>query len=108
MVYNIYVTSFHFQSLLKEENFIEVPKLPEEDAFQILNNWLNGGGRILSSNQEVIVKESLQKCSLPIFIRVAFDEALRWKSYSSPSETVLQDTVRGKQTLVKLNLLQSR
>ncbi|XP_068711765.1 NACHT domain- and WD repeat-containing protein 1-like isoform X2 [Montipora foliosa] len=83
------------QSLLGEDNFVEVPKLPEKDAFQILRNWLSVAGRTLSPSQESIVTEALQKCSLPIFIRVAFDEALRWKSYSLPSETVLQDTVRG-------------
>lgn len=75
---------------------MEVPKLPEDDAFQILSNWLSIAGRTLSPSQEAIVIDTLQKCSLPIFIRVAFDEAIRWKSYSLPSETVLQDTVRGK------------
>ena len=74
---------------------MEVPKLPEDDAFRILSNWLSIAGRVLSPTQESIVSEALKKCSLPIFIRVAFDEAIRWKSYSLPSETVLQDTVRG-------------
>ena len=74
---------------------MEVPKLPEDDAFRILSNWLSIAGRALSPTQESIVSEALKKCSLPIFIRVAFDEAIRWKSYSLPSETVLQDTVRG-------------
>lgn len=83
------------QSLFSDENFVEVPKLPEDDAFRILSNWLRIAGRTLSPSQESIVFNALQKCSLPIFIRVAFDEAIRWKSYSLPSETVLQDTVRG-------------
>ena len=74
---------------------MEVPKLPEDDAFRILSNWLSNAGRTLSKSQESIVNDVLQKCSLPIFIRVAFDEAIRWKSYSLPCETVLQDTVRG-------------
>lgn len=75
---------------------MEVPKLPEDDAFHILSNWLSIAGRTLSASQETIVSDALKKCSLPIFIRVAYDEAIRWRSYSLPSETVLQDTVRGK------------
>lgn len=75
---------------------MEVPKLPEKDAFHILKTWLSVAGRTLSPSQESVVSETLQECSLPIFIRVAFDEALRWKSYSLPCETVLQSTVRGE------------
>lgn len=75
---------------------MEVPKLPEDDAFRILSNWLSIVGRGLSPSQQSIVCNALEKCSLPIFIRVAFDEAIRWKSYSLPNETVLQETVRGK------------
>lgn len=75
---------------------MEVPKLPEDDAFQILRNWLGTARRKLSPPQEAIISDALQKCSLPIFIRIAYDEAIRWKSYSMPSVTVLQDTVRGE------------
>lgn len=92
----LYVALFS-QSLFCEDSFVEVPILPEEDAYRILSNWLSAAGRTLSPLQESIVSKALQKCSLPIFIRVAFDEAIRWKSYSLPSETVLQETVRGQQ-----------
>ena len=70
--------------------------MPEKDAFHILKTWLSVAGRTLSPSQKSVVSETLQQCSLPIFVRVAFDEALRWKSYSLPCETVLQSTVRGE------------
>ena len=59
-------------------------------------NWLKAEGRALTASQSEIVGAALRKCSLPIFVRVAFDEAMRWKSYSATSETVLQVTVRGE------------
>ena len=44
--------------------------------------------------QKHYVTVKFEKCSLPLFVRLAFDEVRRWKSYSSEDECVLQATVR--------------
>ena len=48
----------------------------------------------MTSSQEEYVSETFAKCSLPLFVKLAFDEVFRWKSYSSEDECVLQATVR--------------
>lgn len=90
-----------FQAFLPKECFVEVPKLPEDDAARILVNWLSMANRTLSNHQQDIIKQALQSCSLPIFVRVTFDEAIRWKSYSPPDKTRLEHTVRGTWNIVK-------
>ncbi|XP_032230657.2 protein qui-1 isoform X5 [Nematostella vectensis] len=83
------------RAFLPPESFVLVPKLPQKDAAEILVSYLRMEHRTLSTDQQDIVQQALQECSLPIFVRVAFDEAIRWKSYSPLDETVLQHTVRG-------------
>ncbi|EDO34994.1 predicted protein, partial [Nematostella vectensis] len=83
------------KAFLPPESFVLVPKLPQKDAAEILVSYLRMEHRTLSTDQQDIVQQALQECSLPIFVRVAFDEAIRWKSYSPLDETVLQHTVRG-------------
>mgnify|MGYP002804446735 FL=1 len=48
----------------------------------------------MTSSQKHYVTETFKKCSLPLFVKLAFDEVLRWKSYSSEDECVLRTTVR--------------
>ena len=48
----------------------------------------------MTSSQKHYVTETVKKCSLPLFVKLAFDKVLRWKSYSSKDECVLQATVR--------------
>lgn len=38
---------------------------------------------------------AFQKCPLPLYIKLAFDEALRWKSYTPEFDIYLEQNVRG-------------
>lgn len=38
--------------------------------------------------------EAFQKFPLPLYLKLAFDEALRWKSYTPASDMYLEPTVR--------------
>ena len=48
----------------------------------------------MTLSQKYYVTKAFEKCSLPLFVKLAFDEVLRWKSYCSKDECVLQATVR--------------
>ena len=48
----------------------------------------------MTSSQKQYAVETFAKCSLPLFVKLTFDEVFRWKSYSSEDECVLQETVR--------------
>ena len=85
-----------FQALYtSNQHFLDVPKLPDSDVSGILDKWLEIGGRKLTDVQRQKVMDAFQKCPLPLFLKLSFDQACRWTSYSRPDLTVLQDTVRG-------------
>ena len=79
---------------MHEKSFIEVPQLPSSEATNILEKWLKGSGRSLTQRQQQIVQSVFDQCSLPLFVKLAFDEVCRWKSYRPEDECVLQLSVR--------------
>ncbi|XP_077984718.1 NACHT domain- and WD repeat-containing protein 1-like [Glandiceps talaboti] len=75
-------------------NFVEVPKLGIKDTQDILQKWFANQNRMLTENQMEIVVSACQECPLPLFLKISFDEACRWHSYSKPEEYQLKTTVR--------------
>ncbi|KAJ7375746.1 NACHT and WD repeat domain-containing protein 2 [Desmophyllum pertusum] len=75
------------RTILPEECFMEVPKIPLYEADVILDNWLR---QLIKT----YVMEAFQKCPLPLYLKLAFDEALRWKSYTPDSDLNLEPTIR--------------
>ena len=84
----------HFQEKFDEADLIEVPQMPVDTAKEILDSWLKSSKRKLQSEQEKIVLESFKKCPLPLYLKLSFDEACRWKSYTSTEETRLAPTIK--------------
>ena len=74
--------------------FLEVPKMPLSEAGAILENWLKASNRKLIPEQKRVVMDAFQKCPLPLYLKLAFDEAFRWKSYTPGSDIRLEETVR--------------
>ena len=74
---------------------LEVPKMPVDTAKQILDSWLKSSRRLLQSEQEKIVLEAFEKCPLPLYLKLSFDEASRWKSYTSPNDIKLAPNIKG-------------
>lgn len=74
--------------------FQGIPKMNKEEAGGILDKWLDDAKRSLTSQQRQIVLNTFNKCPLPLFLKLAFDEACRWKSYTPESETNLPSTIR--------------
>ena len=77
-----------------DETFKAIPKMSKEEAGDILDNWLKDAQRSLTSQQRQNVLNTFNKCPLPLFLKLAFDEACRWKSYTPESETKLPSTIR--------------
>ncbi|XP_078369383.1 uncharacterized protein LOC144653297 [Oculina patagonica] len=82
------------RTILPEECFMEVPKIPLDEADVILDTWLKAANRTILPKQKSYVMESFQKCPLPLYLKLSFDEALRWKSYTPESDMNLEPTVR--------------
>ena len=71
-----------------------VPRIPLDEADVILDNWLKAVNRTILPGQKNYIMEAFQKCPLPLYLKLAFDEALRWKSYTPASDMYLEPTVR--------------
>lgn len=50
-------------------------------AIDIVKLWLKGSKRTLSEEQEKYLSKIFSMCSLPIFVKLAFDKAVTWKSF---------------------------
>ncbi|XP_067671053.1 uncharacterized protein [Haliotis asinina] len=64
------------------------------DAVTTLKQLLKQEGRCLTNSQLEEVQAAFSRCSLPLFVRLTLQEALRWKSFSPPADTQLKATVQ--------------
>ena len=85
---------------LPEENLVELRPLPATEAERLLGLWLEEADRTLTSEQwrEVLEKfagsvSSAAPEGSPLYLKLAFEEARLWRSYSPAVE--LGDGVRG-------------
>lgn len=96
-----------FQNSIKHiiplENTIEVLPLKKEDGKKILQSWLIEEKRKLTKEQENEVLTKFKENGLPLYLKLAFEEARRWKSYTPP--TSLEPDIPGiiKQMLKRLS-----
>ena len=60
-----------------DESFVQVTPLGENLGKQILESWLVNSNRQVQEDQWIIVQEALEKCNLPLFVKLVFDEISR-------------------------------
>lgn len=69
------------QRLLPEESFHKVPLMQPQEGDALLTAWLADAGRTLRPAQRQDILENFKVNGLPLYLRLAFEEARRWKSY---------------------------
>ena len=67
---------------LPQENLIDVPPLSLTDGEDLLDSWLADVKRTLQPDQREDILSRFRARGLPLYLRLAFEEARRWKSYS--------------------------
>ncbi|ULT89955.1 hypothetical protein L3Y34_008385 [Caenorhabditis briggsae] len=72
-----------------KRQYLTVPSLGKELGNDVVKKWLSDKGRTLSERQWNTVSKALDKCTLPLFVKLIFAAVARWKSYSRPQETIL-------------------
>lgn len=55
--------------------------------------WMRTACRDLTNYQWRLVSNAIDKCSLPIFVKLVFAEICRWRSYTKSQDTHLASTV---------------
>jgi len=84
---------------LPEDNIFELGPLSLEEGSTLLDRWLEDAGRTLQSFQRKEVLDKFSDCGLPLYLKLAFEEARLWKSYTK--EIRLS---KGKEGIIKDNL----
>jgi len=65
--------------------FLELGPMPGVEAEELLQKWLQRVGRRLACEEQgKAIREAFARCSLPLYLRLAFEEAQRWRSYDEP------------------------
>ncbi|GMT33781.1 hypothetical protein PFISCL1PPCAC_25078, partial [Pristionchus fissidentatus] len=78
----------------EDEQYVEVPSLGMDLALDVIREWLKSSARTISHRQWELVTKALNKCTLPLFVKLIYATVARWKSYSRPQETILFQSVQ--------------
>jgi NACHT domain- and WD repeat-containing protein len=74
---------------------IEVEDFRSGDAERALDAWLDDAGRRLDARQRRIVLTSFARCPLPLYLKLAFEEARHWRSFDADGKCHLGEEVAG-------------
>jgi hypothetical protein len=81
------------ESKLLNHNVVHLPLLPPAEAEQILGRWLKAINRTLTPDQHKEVIGKFNHSGLPIYLKLAFEQAKQWKSYTE--DFTLKEDVKG-------------
>jgi len=80
---------------LSNQYQVDLPVLPVEEASKILERWLKAVSRELTEGQQKEVLDKFALTGLPIYLKLAFERAKKWNSYTEQKEYTLQEDVKG-------------
>ncbi|XP_061436751.1 NACHT domain- and WD repeat-containing protein 1-like [Lethenteron reissneri] len=62
--------------------YLEVEPLMPENGGEMMDGLLRAAGRTLAGEQRALLLSAFARCGQPLFVRLAFDEARRWRSFA--------------------------
>jgi len=82
---------------LPERNLRELKPMPPEEGEELLNVWLDDTQRTLQPKQrkEILDNFDRKDNGNPLYLKLAFEEARKWKSYTKEEETKLSPDISG-------------
>jgi hypothetical protein len=66
---------------LREERLLQLTEMTKKDGEELLGLWLDDAQRTLQPDQRSAVIDRFLGCPLPLYLKLAFEEARRWHSY---------------------------
>ncbi|MGD1994997.1 MAG: AAA family ATPase, partial [Anaerolineae bacterium] len=69
------------EAKLPPERLLELAPMPQGEADELLDLWLKEAGRTLQPEQRQHVLARFAQCPRPLYLKLAFEEARRWRSY---------------------------
>ena len=83
------------RSQLSNHNQVDLPVLPVAEASEILERWLKSIKRQITPVQQKEVLDKFKLSGLPIYLKLAFEKAKKWASYTGANEYILESDVKG-------------
>jgi len=80
---------------LPEGTFYDLEPMPVNEALALLELWLADTNRCLQEWQRREVLEKFSACPYPLYLKLAFEEARRWRSYFPKCRTILATDIPG-------------
>jgi NACHT domain- and WD repeat-containing protein len=82
---------------LPESSLVELERMSEREGGELLGLWLRDVGRTLQAVQRTEVLDKFKLEGLPLYLKLAFEEARRWKSYGThePLQIGIPGIIRG-------------
>ena len=80
---------------LPSANVLYLDAMGPDEGRVLLERWLNAAGRTLTKPQKEQVLNKFSRNGLPLYLRLAFEEARRWKSYESSANCLLPEDIPG-------------
>lgn len=74
--------------------FLSLDNMSREEGEQALNIWLDLAGRALQVAQRKEILDTFEPEGRPLYLKLAFEEARLWHSYSPAAETTLKAGIR--------------
>ncbi|XP_029470055.1 NACHT domain- and WD repeat-containing protein 1 [Rhinatrema bivittatum] len=86
------------QAITSPESYVEVEPLSSQQGGEMIEMLLTSMNRKLTPDQYKVILQSFGQCAQPLLLKLTFEEARRWASYTVPSEvhvaTTTQEAVR--------------
>ena len=80
---------------LNECRLLELGNLAEADAATALDHWFTEAHRRLQTAQRRHLLGAYSRCGLPLYLKLAFEEARGWASYQTAEQCPLGEGVEG-------------
>jgi len=80
---------------LPGKQLLELAPMTPKEGSELLDHWLREAGRTLQPHQRQEVLGKFAANGLPLYLRLAFEEARQWHSYDDPDKTRLSPDIPG-------------
>jgi WD40 repeat protein len=74
---------------LPASNRLELASMPSSEGADLLDRWLLESRRAVTLSQRAHILDRFTACGLPLYLKLAFEEARRWRSDALPEQTRL-------------------
>ena len=74
-------------------HFIPVTPFSPDEGADVTDSWLKSANKTMTNQQRELMKKVVKECSLPLFLKLVYDEIFRWHSYRPIQQCILHPSI---------------